>query len=101
MKLKHVITFSVILALSFSIIHEYAFSILDENKCNVSEYITEFDAPNGSDDICDTHYEYHHASIFPPKNTSIQDIDKVSTQIIKKEEYNFSINPSLVIPPIA
>ena len=101
MRLKNIITFSVLFALSFSMVHEFVFSELDENKCSVSEYVLEFDAPTGADDICDIHFEYHQAAMFPQKSFSILDVDRISELIIKKESYDFSINQDLIIPPIS
>lgn len=101
MKLKSIITFSILLALSFSIMHEFAFAQFDEEHCSVSEYISEFEAPNNCGDICDTHYEYHQAYMFPSKTISIDAVNKTSELIIKKESYAFSINLDLIIPPIA
>ena len=85
MKLKSIITFSILLALSFSIVHEFTFAALDENQCSVSEFVSEFDAPTGSDDICDIHYEYHQAYMFPSIDTSLLSIDKISELQLKKE----------------
>ena len=100
MKLKSIITFSILLALSFSITHEFAYTFLDEEQCTVNEYVAELDAPTGVDELCDTHYEYHNIYTFSQDNIFIQDVDKTSELIIQNESYNFSINSDLVIPPI-
>jgi len=101
MKLKSLITFSILLALSFSITHEFAYAFLDEEKCTVTEYVHELDAPTGVDALCDTHHEYHQAYMFPKEQFSTQNLDKASELIIQNESYQFSINSDLVIPPIA
>jgi len=100
MKLKSIITFSILIALSFSIVHEFAFAAFDENQCSVSEFVNELDAPTGADDICDIHYEYHQAYMFPNENISIHKIDKLSELQIKKETYNQKITQDLIIPPL-
>jgi len=100
MKLKNIITFSILIALSFSIVHEFAFAAFDENQCSVSEFISELDAPTGVDDICDIHYEYHQAFMYSNMDISIPEIDKISELQIKKETYNQKITQDLVIPPL-
>jgi len=99
MKTKYLITLSLLFAFSFSMIHEYAFTILDENRCSVGEYVSELKAPSNCGDICDIHYEYHQAYMFPQKTVSIQSVDKISELILKSESYNFLINLDLIIPP--
>lgn len=101
MKLKNIITFSILFALSFSIMHEFTFSMLDENQCTLSEYINEFDAPTGSDDICDIHYEYHQAFMFPSQNILLTTIEKQAKLQIYKESYTQKITQDLIIPPSA
>jgi len=100
MKLKNIITFSILIALSFSIVHEFAFAAFDENQCSVSEFVNEFDAPTGADDICDIHYEYHQAFMYPNMDILIPKIDKISELQIKKETYTLKITQDLVIPPL-
>ena len=99
MKLKSIITLSILIALSFSIVHEFAFTAFDENQCSASEFVNELDAPTGADDICDIHYEYHQAYMFSPQNTSLANIDKISNPILIKESYKFTLNLDLIIPP--
>ncbi|MCF6309534.1 MAG: hypothetical protein L3J19_03535 [Sulfurimonas sp.] len=101
MKLKSIITFSILVALSFSIMHEFAFAEFDEKHCSISEYVSELEAPNNCGDICDIHFEYHQAYVFPQKKFYVQNIDKTSELIILKESYDFSTNLDLVIPPTA
>lgn len=101
MKLKSIIMFSILFALSFSITHEFAFAEADEEHCSISEYISEFEAPNNCGDIGDIHYEYHQAYMFPSKTISIDSVDKTSELIITKESYTFSTNLDLIIPPIS
>ena len=100
MKLKGIITFSLLLTLGFSIFHSFVFVEFDTHKCSVNEYVSEFDAPIGLHDICDIHFEYHQAYIFPQDNFSLQNIDTISELILEHESYDFSTNLELVIPPI-
>ena len=99
MKFKSIITFSILLALSFSITHEFTFTLFDENKCSVSEFVSEFDAPTGVDDLCDIHCEYHQAYMSSILNTSMFQIYKVSDLQINQESYEQKITQDLIIPP--
>jgi len=99
MKFKNILTFSILLALSFSIIHEFAFAAFDENQCSVSEFINELDAPTGSDDICDTHHEYHHAIMITINEPNIDSI-YIHDNITKyKKDYFFLNSVDLFRPP--
>jgi len=100
MKLKSIITFSILISLSFSILHGFAFVTLDDNQCNVSEFVNELDAPTGVDDICDTHFKYHEASIFTTQ-IFLQNINKISELKLYNENYNAKINLNFIIPPIS
>ncbi|PHS58322.1 MAG: hypothetical protein COB17_03660 [Sulfurimonas sp.] len=102
MKLKNLITLSLLFAFTFSIAHEYVFAIFDEEQCSVVEYVDEIRGPgNHHDDICDIHFEYHHAYMFPQENLLIQVSNISSKPILYKDSYKFSINLDIVIPPIA
>lgn len=101
MILKGLITFSILFAISFSITHEFTFTLLDEEKCTVTQFVNELNAPTGVDDLCDIHHEYHEALMFPQTNISIQKLNKISELVLHHENYNFLINLNIVIPPIA
>lgn len=101
MKLKSIITFSILFALSFSIVHEFAFATLDKEKCSVSEFVAELSAPTGSDDICDIHFEYHQSLIFPNAMIPLQKIQKTTELKLHNESYKFHTNLEIIIPPIA
>ena len=101
MKLKSIITFSILFALSFSIMHEFAFTMFEKNQCSVTEYVTELNEPIECGDVCDIHFKYHQAFMFPNTAISISKILKITKIHTKKESYNQQITLDSIIPPIA
>ncbi len=74
----------------------------DNNHCNITEYVGEFDSPTGDHgDICDTHFEYHHAFILPSL-TRVSYIKKTPTKPhLYKENYSFLADLDYPKPPIS
>ena len=112
MKIKSFITFSLLFAISFSIVHEYAFAFYDNEHCNTTEYVEEFQGPvahdidshesgEHEDDICDIHFEYHQAFLLLPDATLFQDDNLRSNIILLKETYQFQTNLKFIKPPIS
>ena len=101
MKFKNMITFSILIAFTFSIMHEYAFATLDENQCSISEFVAELDAPTGHDALCDTHFEYHNTYVLNDYDIATININKISQIIPYKDNYSFTLNLDLIIPPIS
>ena len=112
MKMKSFVTLSLLLAISFSIVHEYAFAFYDDNHCDTTEYVEEFQGPvahdidshessGHEDDICDIHFEYHQAFLLLPDPFLLQDHDLRSNIILTKETYPFQTNLKFIKPPIA
>jgi hypothetical protein len=112
MKIKSFITFSLLFAISFSIVHEYAFAFYDDEHCDTTEYVKEFQGPVAhdidshessahEDDICDTHFEYHQAFLLLPNATLFQDYDLRSNITLAKETYQFQTNQKFIKPPIS
>ena len=99
MKFKNIIIFSILFAFIFSMMHSFAFVALDKHQCSVSEFVDEMQAPVDCGDLCDTHFKYHQAYIFPITNIPILKIEKISNLLIKKESYNKKITQDLIIPP--
>ena len=107
MKLKSLITLSLLFAISFSILHEYAFAVYDDEHCNTTEYVQEFQGPNlhespdSHDDICETHFEYHQAYLLFPNSALLQDDTLRSNTLPTKETYQFLFSLDFIKPPIA
>lgn len=107
MKLKSLITLSLLLAMSFSILHSYAFAFYDDEHCNTSEYVQEFEGPNlhessdSHNDICDIHYEYHHPYLVPSNDTVAYLHVNNLYNIPENTTYLFETYSKTIKPPIA
>jgi len=100
MKLKSIVTLALLFVLGFSMIHEYAFTIFDPEPCSVTEYVQEFDAPTHVDDLCDAHYEYHHAYMLPQNDLFAQTDFINYVSIPENYSYTFKTYLKTIIPPI-
>lgn len=101
MKIKSMLPLILLFVMSFSLVHEYVFASYDNNHCSVSEYISELEVPSGHGDICDIHYEYHHAYLLPQYSILAQMNSTNSLLSQKKESYIFQTNLKFFKPPIA
>jgi len=101
MKIKSLITFSILFALSFSMVHEYAFAFYDDEHCNVAEYISEIEAPSSHGDVCDIHFEYHQAFLLPQDTILPTNNDMNSKPVPAKDTYQFHVNLDFIKPPIS
>lgn len=101
MKIKSLITLSLLFVLGFSMVHEYVFAFQDDDPCTVSEYVSEIEAPSSHGDICDIHYEYHQAFLLPQVTTLPQSSDLSSNTILCNEIYQFQANLEFFRPPIS
>jgi hypothetical protein len=99
--MKIIITLALLFSFAFSTVHEFAFAFYDEEHCSVSEYVDEINAPSEHDDICDTHFEYHHAFILPIQTVSIYTKNMTSKPNLYKEEYKFLADLNFIKPPIS
>jgi len=101
MNTKQLTTFFILIALSFSLVHEFAFTLYDEKKCNVSEYISELNAPVECGDICDIHYEYHQSYIATTYSLELNILSQKRELSLEHSHYKFTTIQKIVIPPIA
>ena len=99
--MRIIITLALLFSFAFSTVHEYAFAFYDENHCSVSEYVDELSAPSKHDDICDTHFEYHHAAMFPQQRVELPRLHINESPQIHKENYFFLTAIDLFRPPRA
>ena len=100
--MRILITLALLFSFAFSTVHEYAFAFYDENHCSVSEYVDEIEAPSEHhDDICDSHFEYHHAYILPQASIVLGK-EKLDTKpLFHDESYAFSAHFDYIKPPIS
>ncbi|MCD6191019.1 MAG: hypothetical protein J7K14_05705 [Sulfurimonas sp.] len=102
MKRKNILTFLLLLSMSFSIVHAYAIDMLDTHECHVSEYVEEFSQPINDDisgDICNIHAAFH-TSVIMPENIVIS---KKNSSYEKPQSfvkiYEYQSNENLLRPP--
>ena len=101
MKIKSFITFSLLFALSFSMVHEYVFASYHNGHCESVEHADISETQSLHVDICETHFEYHQASLLPQNMLLPQSNNLGSKTISNKETYQFSANLDFLKPPIA
>ncbi len=101
MKKRSLITLVLLFVMSFSILHEFTFALVDEDHCNVQEYVTEIAGPVQKGDICDIHFEYHLAYILPSNSIPLGTYSKLSKPQRYKESYTARISLDFIKPPIA
>jgi len=99
--MKIIMTWAILFSFAFSSVHEFAYAFYDEDPCSVSEYVDEIAAPSQHDDICDSHFEYHHAYILPQVNVLISQTDLNTKPLLNKESYTFQANLDFMKPPIS
>lgn len=101
MKTKSIVVLVLLFVMSLSIIHEFTFAYLDDDHCSTTEYVSELEGPIQKGDICDIHYEYHHAFL-QPQYFVILDISTPNFLFtLKDESYLFKNNLEFFRPPIA
>lgn len=102
MKIRKIVSILLLISFSFSNLHAYAIEILDEDHCNVSEYIDEINhkqSINHSGDVCDVHFEFHIPYILPQKiSITTKRRAVIPTKKIHKYQYNFIT--TLLKPPV-
>ena len=100
MKIKSLITFSLLFVIGFSVVHEFIFTLHDNDHRVAVEYVSELNSPKHHGDLCDIHFEYHKAFLLaehiPFKNPQYSFI-KIQ---IDKESYDFKIHSYFLKPPI-
>ena len=97
--MRILITLALLFSFAFSTVHEYAFAFYDESHCDVAEFVSEMNAPSEHNDICDTHFEYHHTYILSSKRVVITQININDKPFSLQNTYSSSNPLDLVIPP--
>jgi len=98
--MRRILTFSILLALSFSVLHEFVIVEYDENHCSIHEFVHEVNAPSHTGDICDIHFEFHQVYLAPQHHFALNQTAKMSNIIADNECYNSFIPQKTIIPPI-
>ncbi len=103
MNSRKIISTLLLIAISFSTLHAFTISLLDDDHCNVSEYIQEIEQASSdtfSGDICDIHHEFHVLFLLPDIPNPVQNTQSVVTEISAAESYTFYLQNNVLQPPI-
>ena len=102
MKNKKILTFLLLLAMSFQVLHAYVIDELDTHACAVSEYVLEFSQPVNFDepnDICNIHSEFHISFLVPKNLTLSQEISLQEQPFSHLVSYDYDATKTFLIPP--
>ncbi|PHR54431.1 MAG: hypothetical protein COA44_13010 [Arcobacter sp.] len=99
--MRIIITLALLFSFAFSTVHEYTFAFYDEGHCSASEYAQELQSPSEHDDICDIHFEYHHAYILT-SNTHLLPRSFRAVKLAQlNETYTYQTTLKFTKPPIS
>ena len=104
MNSRKLITLVLLLAMSFSTLHAFTITLLDDDHCNVSEYIQEIEQASSdtfSGDICDIHHEFHIPFLLPEPTLTSLNNQTISANISVTESYTFYLQNTILQPPIS
>ena len=91
------------MAMSFSTLHAFTISLLDDDHCNVSEYVQEIEQASSdtfSGDICDIHHEFHVLFLLPDPQVTTHTLQNITAEIATAESYTFYLQNNVLQPPI-
>ena len=103
MNSRKLITLVLLLAMSFSTLHAFTITLLDDEHCNVSEYVQEIEQASSdtfSGDVCDIHHEFHIPFLLPEPTPMSQSRQAVNTKTSMTESYTFYLQNTILQPPI-
>ena len=103
MKKNKLLTFLLLLAMSFQVVHAFAIDALDTHSCEVSEYVVEFSQPISDDitgDICNIHSEFHNTFLVPEQILIAQKVNFSQKPSTKLLSYEYTSYDKTVKPPI-
>ena len=103
MNSRKLIGIFLLIAMSFSTLHAFTINLLDDDHCNVSEYVQEIEQASSdtfSGDICDIHHEFHILYLLPDKLKTVQNTQSITTEISAAESYTFYLQNNVLQPPI-
>ncbi len=100
---KKILTFVLLLAMSFQVVHAFVIDALDTHACEVSEYVVEFSQPISDDisgDICNIHSEFHNTFLVPPQmflSHKITISEKPFSKLLSYEyiSYDYTVKPPI------
>ena len=101
MKIKNIVTFLLLLSISFSVVHAYAIEILDTEESHLSGYILESSHTDTKHDdkVCDIHNAFHTVFILPTNIILKKDISASQNPIFRPKNYTYNSLQNLLKPP--
>ncbi len=103
MKTRKLISVLLLMAMGFSSLHAYAISFLDEDHCEVREYIQEFSQEsthNVKNDICNIHHEFHIAFVLPEATLLPSQLQFSTATVMTLERHDYQPPKNFLKPPI-
>jgi len=103
MNSRKIISILLLMAMSFSTLHAFTISLLDDDHCNVSEYVQEIEQASSdtfSGDVCDIHHGFHVLFLLPDTPATVQNTPSIVTEISAAESYTFYLQNNVLQPPI-
>ena len=103
MKIRKLISIFLLMAMSFSTLHAFTIALLDDEHCNVTEYVQEIEqaySDTWSGDVCDIHHGFHLLFLLPEPRVTITNVQNISTEIAAAESYTFYLQNTVIQPPI-
>ncbi|MEN4045659.1 MULTISPECIES: hypothetical protein [Sulfurimonas] len=100
---KRLLTFVLLLSMSFNILHAYAIEVLETDPCQVSEYVHEFSNNSETADncICQLHHCFHIAFILPEINIPFARENFSQKPYSNIKIYEFNSYDNFLKPPIS
>ena len=102
MKRNKILTFLLLLSMSFSVVHAYAIEMLDAHESHISEYVLEFSQPtqgDTKDDVCNIHAGFHISFIVPENIIVSQKTNSSERPLSLVKIYKYQSNENLLKPP--
>ncbi len=100
---RKLISIFLLMAISFSTLHAFTINLLDDDHCNVSEYIQEIEQASSdtfNGDICNIHHEFHVLFLLPDILKTVYYTQSEVTEISAAESYTFYLQNNVLQPPI-
>jgi len=100
MYFRKIVSISLLFSMAFAMAHEITFSLVEVDHCTVQEYAKEITQPVEKGDICDIHFEYHHAFLLPASTKLFVQLEQKQLYFLYENlnSYNFF---NFLKPPIS
>ena len=103
MKTRKLISVLLLMAMGFSGLHAYAINFLDENHCEVHQYVQEFSQEsthNDKHDVCNIHHAFHIAFVLPEVTLLPSQGQFSSATVTTLNRHDYQPSKNFLKPPI-